>query len=47
MNPQEKIDLKKLVGNMDDYEDNTRGIREMKHSDDIRAYILKMEKLKK
>ena len=47
MNPQEKIDLKKLVGNMDDYEDNTRGIREMKHSDNIRADILKMETLKK
>jgi hypothetical protein len=47
MNPQEKIDLKKLIGKMEDYEDNTRGIREMKHSDDIRADILKMETLKK
>lgn len=47
MNPQEKINLKKLIGNMDEYEDNTNGIREMKHSDDIRADILKMEELKK
>ena len=47
MNPQEKIDLKKLIGKMDDYEDNTNGIREMKHSDDIRTDILKMEALKK
>ena len=47
MNPQEKIDLKKLIGKMDDYEDNTHGIREMKHSDDIRNDILKMETLKK
>ena len=47
MNPQEKIDLKKLIGKMDDYEDNTHGIREMKHSDNIRADILKMEALKK
>jgi hypothetical protein len=46
MNPQEKIDLKKLIGKMDDYEDNTNGIREMKHSDAIRADILKMEALK-
>jgi hypothetical protein len=47
MNPQEKIDLKKLIGNMDDYEDNTAGIREMKHSDSIRADILKITDLKK
>ena len=47
MNPQEKIDLRKLVGNMDDYEDNTAGIREMKHSDDIRADIQKIVNLKK
>ena len=46
MNPQEKIDLKKLIGKMEDYQDNTNGIREMKHSDDIRADILKMETLK-
>jgi hypothetical protein len=47
MNPQEKIDLKKLIGKMDDYEDNTNGIREMKHSADIHADIMKMEELKK
>ena len=32
---------------MDDYEDNTAGIREMKHSDDIRKDMMKMEELKK
>ena len=47
MNPQEKIDLKKLIGNMDDYEDNTAGIREMKHSSAIREDIRKMEELKR
>ena len=47
MNPQEKLDLKKLIGNMDDYEDNTAGIREMKHSDNIRADIQKIVNLKK
>jgi len=47
MNPQEKIDLKKLIGNMDDYEDNTAGIREMKHSAAIREDIRKMEELKR
>ena len=47
MNPQEKIDLKKLIGNMEDYEDNTAGIREMKHSDAIRADIQKITDLKK
>ncbi len=47
MNPQEKIDLKKLIGNMDDYEDNTAGIREMKHSASIREDIRKMEELKR
>jgi len=46
MNPQEKIDLKKLIGNMGEYEDNTAGIREMKHSDAIRADIQKMMDLK-
>ena len=47
MNPQEKIDLKRLIGKMDDYEDNTNGIRELKHSDSIRVDILKLEELKK
>jgi len=48
MNPQEKIDLKKLVKNMpDEYVDNTEGIRALKHSRLIHADILKMEELKK
>jgi len=47
MNPQEKIDLKKLVSNMPgDYEDNTDGIRALKHSRSIHADIVKMEQLK-
>lgn len=47
MNPQEKIDLKKLMHNMtDDYVDNTDGIRELKHSRLIHADILKLEQLK-
>ena len=47
MNPQEKIDLKKLVNNMpDEYVDNTEGIRSLKHSRLIHADILKMEALK-
>jgi len=47
MNPQEKIDLKKLMNNMtDDYVDNTDGIRELKHSRLIHADILKLEQLK-
>lgn len=48
MNPQEKIDLKKLVNNMPgDYEDNTEGIRSLKHSRLIHADIVKLEQLKK
>jgi len=48
MNPQEKIDLKKLMHNMtDDYVDNTEGIRELKHSRLIHADIIKLEQLKK
>jgi hypothetical protein len=47
MNPQEKIDLKKLVNNMpDEYVDNTEGIRALKHSRLIHADIQKMESLK-
>jgi hypothetical protein len=38
---QEKLDLRKLMDNKDDYEDNTDDIRRVKHSiiirDDIRA----------
>ena len=48
MDPKEKIDLKKLIKNVgDDYEDNTSGIREMKHSSLIRDDITKMENLKR
>lgn len=48
MNPQEKIDLKKLVNNMPgDYEDNTEGIRSLKHSRKIHADIVKLEEIKK
>ena len=48
MNPQEKIDLKKLMHNMtDDYVDNTEGIRELKHSRLIHADIVKLEQIKK
>lgn len=47
MNPQEKIDLKKLVNNMpDEYVDNTEGIRALKHSRLIHADIARMEQLK-
>lgn len=46
MNSQEKIDLKRLITSMDDYEDNTAGIRQMKHSDKIRIDIATMETLK-
>jgi len=48
MNPQEKIDLKKLVKNMpDEYVDNTDGIRALKHSKLIHKDIQIMENLKK
>jgi hypothetical protein len=48
MNPQEKIDLKKLVTNMpDEYVDNTEGIRALKHSSLIRTDISKIENIKK
>ena len=47
MNPQEKIDLKKLVTNMpEEYVDNTEGIRALKHSRLIHADILKMDNFK-
>lgn len=46
MNQQERLDLKKLI-QYNNYEDNTRGIRELKHSDAITADITKLEKLKK
>ena len=47
MNPQEKLDLKKMLGNMDDYEDNTAHIRKVRHSLKIRDEIRKMELLKR
>ena len=47
MDPKEKLDLKRLVQHHDDYQDNTEGIRRLKHSDLIQAEILKMEALKK
>ena len=46
MNPQERVDLKRLM-NQHDYQDNTEGIRKLKHSDLIQADIQKMENLKK
>ena len=47
MNPQEKLDLNKLLGNMDDYVDNTAHIRNVRHSLTIRDEIRKMELLKR
>ena len=46
MNNQERLNLKKLM-QQNDYEDNTEGIRRLKHSDLIQAEILRMEDLKK
>jgi len=46
MNPSERIDLKRLI-HSSDYEDNTEGIRKLKHSDLIRTEITRMEFLKK
>jgi hypothetical protein len=43
---QEKLDLKKLMDNKDDYEDNTEDIRRVKHSIIIRDNILAIETLK-
>jgi hypothetical protein len=48
MNPQDRLNLKKLMKqNEDDYEDNTDGIRRLKHSDLISADIVKLELLKR
>lgn len=48
MNPQERLDLKKLMQQPGhDYEDNTDGIRKLRHSDLIRDDILTLEELKK
>lgn len=46
MNAQERLDLKKLMQH-NDYEDNTVGIRKLKHSDQIMADIMILEHLKK
>lgn len=46
MNPSERLDLKKLIQNSD-YEDNTEGIRKLKHSDLIQTEVARMEFLKK
>lgn len=47
MNPTERLDLKRLIHNNSDYEDNTEGIRKLKHSDLIQTEIARMEFLKK
>lgn len=48
MNPQERLDLKKLMQQPGhDYEDNTDGIRKLRHSTLIHTDILELEKLKK
>jgi len=47
MDPQERLDLKKLMANSSDYEDNTEGIRRLKHSDLIISDIKKIETYKK
>ena len=46
MNSQERVDLKRLM-QANDYQDNTEGIRQLKHSTLIQAEVNKMEKLKK
>lgn len=44
----DRLDLKRLIQHQgDDYEDNTEGIRRLKHSRLILADVIKMEKLKK
>jgi hypothetical protein len=48
MNPQERLDLKKLMQQPGhDYEDNTDGIRKLRHSTLIHSDIMELEKLKK
>jgi len=48
MNPNDRIDLKKLMKlGENDYEDNTDGIRRLKHSDLIISDMKKMIELKK
>jgi len=47
MNAQERLDLKRIMQQSGDYEDNTDGIRRLKHSDLIQADVAKIEALKK
>ena len=46
MNFQDRIDLKKLMAQNSDYEDNTEGIRRLKHSDLIISDVKKIESYK-
>lgn len=47
MDQKDRIDLKRLMQQQsDDYEDNTEGIRRLKHSDLIIADVFKIENLK-
>ena len=44
LNSQERLDLKKLIKHQaGDYEDNTDGIRKLKHSSLIQSDVVKME----
>ncbi len=45
MTPDEKLNLKKLMNEMD-YEDNTHNIRKLKHSKHIKQSVKKIEELK-
>ena len=48
MNPQDRLDLKKLMQQPGhDYEDNTDGIRKLRHSTLIHSDIISLENLKK
>lgn len=48
MNSKDRIDLKRLMQQQGaDYEDNTEGIRRLKHSDLIIADVFKIENLKR
>ena len=46
MNTKERLDLKKLMAQTENYEDNTEGIRRLKHSDLIISDIKKIENYK-
>lgn len=48
LNSQERLDLKKLIKHQaGDYEDNTDGIRKLKHSSLIQMDLVKMETIKR